>query len=820
VSAGRSFSTRLIAAVTLVAGAIIAGGLYLDYRIARARILEELAANTRAAIDGATARIGEMANGVEAAVRTVGDALEEVPSPEAADRLLGSLVSSNPHVTASALALAPEIAGAARGYAPYRYRLPGGRSGVLGRADLADAPKPYWEEVWFRLPRDTGAGLWVEPYVETTGLNASMITFAVPVYGAAGASSFIGVVTADVTLATLEPYLDDLALDSAGFGFLLSSSGVLIGAPVDEVVGQELTTVFPGIAAPRQETVPPPAASSGFVEAVPCPREEGECTLRLRPVGIGNWSVGVVYSEDRMLRPLQAYALRTLTIGLGMLVMLAVLISVVTRRLTRPLISLADASGAIARGDLDVALPEVRSNDEVGTLVGAFDRMRTDLAGYIDEVARNAAQRSRLEGEMAAAAEIQRAMLPQGGQAEYRADGLALWAALRPARAVGGDLYSFNAEGGQLRFAIGDVSDKGVAAALFMARAIALIGQWEAQQPAVPPHVALRQINASLSQDNERCMFVTLTLGILDPASGRLCFASAGHCAPLLLRNACVAEVPQERGPPLALAEDLAYPDNVLELAAGDRLIFYTDGFDEAQNPDDEAFGLERLRAQVEESEDRPLPEAGSRLFQAIETFADGRGQHDDMTLLQIDVPGADRTPLQADFRAFRLNDALVADTRSWLEEHWRSQGLDEERLGELCLIVEELVCNVRSHSGLGAGDELSLGLERFSDRVELVCSDAGRPFDPLTQSRGAELGLDTDAAAIGGLGVHLVKRLTDEQFYRREDGHNILRLRIGLAPAERFAEAATPAAKVSAEVNAETDARTTETIPSQEGKQ
>lgn len=796
----RSLTTRLITSVTLVAGAIIAAGLYLDYRIARERILEDLTINARSAVDGAVGRIAEMTTGVEASVRTVADALSAAPTPETTDRVLASLVRGNPHIAASALAFDPIGTESPEGRAPYRYRRPDRYAGELGRADLATAAAPYWEEPWYTLPREAGEARWIEPYFETTGLHAPMITFAAPLYRSSGSSPFFGVLTADVTLATLAPYLNDLALDSAGFGFLLSSGGVLIGAPEDDVIGQTISSVFPGVPSLAQSEGQSLVAPSGFTGSVPCPRDAGQCTLRLRPVDQGIWTIGIVYSQERLLEPLRSYALRTLAIGLIMLTLMAVLTAAITRRLTRPLINLADASGDVARGRLDVSLPQVRGDDEIAKLVDAFDHMRKDLATYIEEVAKNAAQRSRLEGEMAAAADIQRAMLPQGGRARMDKDGLRLWAELRPARAVGGDLYSFAFEGGTLRFAIGDVSDKGIVAALFMARAIALIGQWEAQDTAVSPGAALREMNHSLAQDNERCMFVTLTLGSLDLRSGRLRFASAGHPPPLLLRDGVARDVEQRRGPPLALADDLEFPVNELDLAAADRLVFYTDGFDEAQNPSDATFGLNRLQGQILASEDLPLDEAGRRLFRAVDTFAGHRDQHDDMTLLQIEVSRSESGAPWADTQSFALGTELVATTRAWLEVQGRRQGLGENRLGELSLVLEEMVCNVRNHSGLNADDELTLGLAAYPDRVELTCADSGKPFNPLTEATGAELGLNTEETAIGGLGVHLIERLTDAQSYQREGERNILRVHIarettGQGVRSETSEMATPPA-------------------------
>ena len=776
---GRSFTTRLIVPVTVAAAVVIALGLLLDYRLARARILADLEARASTAVDAATARIGELATGVESAVRLLGDTLTAMPDEAEAGRLLRGVVDSNPHIFASALAADPSSAPDTQAHAPYLYR----GDGVLIEADLATARDPYWEEDWFTRPRDAARALWVEPYFEPTGARVLMTTFSAPLYGdEASGRGFFGVVTADVSLPGLYRYLDALGVDGAGFGFLVTAGGALIGAPTGAVIGEPLSTVFPPATAAAWRAWLADGRPGTVASQVPCPRGSGTCELRIRAVQDSAWSVGIVYARDAVLTPLRRYAWRSFTIGVVMLGLLGLLVGIIARRLTRPLVDLAAASEAIARGHLDVPLPMARGDDEVAHLVTAFDSMRHDLDDYIRRVKEAAAERSRLDGELGAARDIQSAMLPQGGTAVFDDGRIALWARVRPARAVGGDLYSFERRGDLLLFAIGDVSDKGIPAALFMARAIGLVQQWESQPSAVPPDVALQQINDSLTRDNDSCMFLTLTLGIVDLRQRTLLFASGGHAPPLLLRDGSVSRVTQERGPALGLQAGLLFPRNELALQSDDRVVLFTDGFDEARDDLDRELGADALCAFVARGDRLPLVDAGNALFDGVDRFANGARQHDDMTLLLLELPGQRRAPLQADHRSFAIDEALVAAARDWLAERWPALALPAAALHDMQLVLEEVLCNVRNHSGLSAGDGLALSLERYDDRVELVCTDPGRAFDPLSEANGATLGAPIDDVQIGGLGVHLITRLTDEQSYRRDDERNILRLRKYLA--------------------------------------
>ncbi|EAQ97499.2 SpoIIE family protein phosphatase [Congregibacter litoralis] len=788
---GRSFTARLVIPVALVAAVVIATGLFIDYRISRAQIAAGLEANARNSIAAAVLRIQELTRGLESSLRFLGEAMEEVPDEARMDKVLRSLLDSNPEVFAAAIALDPAYSPSPSGLAPYRYR----RGSELMSADLASAAALYWEEPWFASIRDTGAPAWVEPYFESTGAMVELATFSVPLHRNTpdGGQTFIGVATIDIRLRDLYEYLEDLRVDDRGFGFMLTSRGTLIGAPDGRVISAPLSEVLHGDAVSDWQSWLQRTKASGGHTTVSCPDGNEICQLRIANVEGVAWSVGIVYSEASLLQPLHSYQVRVLIVGAGMLLLVALVIGIVARRLTAPLLELADASRSIARGELDVALPEADGDDEVSQLVTAFDGMRQDLGQYLRDLEAAAVQRSRMDGELGAAREIQMAMLPQGGQAEFHHEALTLWARVRPAKAVGGDLYAFQQLGQYLLISIGDVSDKGVPAALFMARAISLIQQWEVQPAPVPPHIALQQLNEALTRDNESCMFLTLFIAVLDLQSLELLFASGGHTAPVLLREGQSHVIAQERGPALGLQEGLSFPANSIQLQRDDRLVIYTDGFDEAQDIRDELLGEDRLYEILAQPDNLPLNEAGEAIFAAVDTFVAGAPQFDDMSLMLLEIPGERRAPLQAERSSLGIDDSLPGEAARWLEEQWQAQGLPESKLHDMQLVLEEVVCNIRDHAQTEANASLSLGLERFVDRVELECVDPGHAYNPLADAQRSTLGQNTEDASIGGLGLHLITQLTSRQSYHREEGRNILRLRIDLAsPAEHDTPAPT----------------------------
>lgn len=771
---GRSFSARLIVPLTVAAALIITGGLLIDYRLSRARILASLDADAEQAMVSSAQRLREMSLGVETALRALAPVVREPLPGEDIDALLAGVVDSNPHIFGAGVALAPRRSPGGRGYAPYLHR--NGEARV--RRDLAAAVQPYWEAPWFTGARDLGRPLWAEPYFDRGGGEVLMITFALPLFDRAG--RFLGVASADVALTELRLYLEPLRIDSAGFGFLLTAGGTLIGAPQGRMIAaplQQALDLPPGVTPIAWHSREGQDAAQAVDGVVRCPRDPGECRVRLRLAGDTGWATGVVYSEDLLLRPLRDYETRVVTVGAAMLLLLMVAVSMIARRLTRPLVGLARASEAVARGVLDVPLPRASARDEVGQLLSAFDSMRRDLGDYIAQIEQAAALRSRMEGELSAARDIQMAMLPQGGTARVRGTLVDLWARVRPARAVGGDLYSFQRYPDRLLFCVGDVSDKGVPAALFMARAISLIQQWEVQASTAPPHLALRQLNDVLCRDNDSCMFLTLTLGVLDKSTLLLSYASAGHGAPLLLRDGQVSPLQQEAGPALGLREALEFPLNQLQLRRGDRLALHTDGFDEARDGANHMLGEAALRRLLQAQDDLPFDALGEALFAAVDAYTGDARQFDDMTLLLLELRGHRIQPLQAAQAGFVIDEALPAGAQQWFRAQWRVLRLPPAMLPDMLLVLEEIVCNVRDHAAVAPGTSLALSLERYRSRVEIECRDPGVACNPLREARRAELGRETLAAEVGGLGLHLIEALTDAQSYRREDGQNILRV-------------------------------------------
>lgn len=772
---GGSITTRLIALLTLCAAIIIGVGMLVDFHLSRKTLLETLQRESDETIRSVIVDIEQWLEGVKSSTLLLARVIQQREySKQGLEQILRDAVEVNPDILGAAIALAPDQASTELGFAPYYFR----RGGQLQYNSLAGSDHNYQREAWFLNAVAAGRPVWAEPYYDTAGAEVLMTTYAVPVYreGPTGQRFLYAVVTADVALAELHDNLQRLGLGRSGFGLLLSRSGVILSGRNPANIMRHYSETITGEPDQTKWQGMFDAALQGQVvsQQLTCIDRQGQCVMRLGSLESTGWPVGVMYSEDEMTAPLRSFQLKTGLIGFFTLLLMAAAVIIVARRLTRPLSALALASDRIARGDLEAPLPVASGDDEVARLIHSFTAMKHDLKSYIADLEAATARRSRLEGELGAARDIQMAMLPPGGDALQPDEACHLWARVLPARSVGGDLYYYHRHGRMLFIAVGDVSDKGVPAALFMARAISLI-----QQLAVTadnPGVALAALNTALASGNDNCMFVTLFLGVLNLDNLELEFGSAGHTAPSLLRGSAISSLAQDQGPAMGLAANLKFPLNSLQLQPGDRLAIFTDGIDEAFNEDNEMFGIERCNETLLASRTLPPAGAGADLFDRLASFAGNTPQSDDIGLLLLDIAVKHEASLKISDE-FPRGPRLTSRVEKWLHEELAPLAPPGKALGELSLVVEEIVSNVDKYAGLPEDASILLSAEANNRQVEIEIRDRGIAFNPLKEAQQANLGAPIEDAEIGGMGVHLITALTDRQSYRREDGYNILRV-------------------------------------------
>ncbi|TDI45362.1 MAG: HAMP domain-containing protein [Acidobacteria bacterium] len=559
------------------------------------------------------------------------------PTEEELRATLQAFVQGDERIYGSAAAFVPSP----EPFSLYYYVAPDGQ---VRTADLAADDYRYWEKDWYAVPAASGQAQWSEPYVDEGGGEAWMVTFSVPFFNAVNAErKLLGVATADVSLQWLNDQVRDITVGETGYGIILSKEGAIISHPdasLMERTESALDMEIPDRPPEVEEIVTSMMrGESGFLPFTD--RYLGKRTrLTYAPIGHAGWSLAIVYPEDELLADVRAIFLTQLTLLIFGLVLLVGVVVTLSRRLTQPIKELAAGAGQLATGDLDAELPTPRSEDEVGALTQAFREMRDSLKTHIRELKETTAAKQKLESQLEIARKIQFDMLPKGGLGGDDAR-FELAATLVPARHVGGDLfYHFMMKDGRVAFLVGDVSGKGVPAALFMARTQTLFETIARSADSVGE--ALGRVNQSLQAENDAGMFVTVFAGVLDPKTGKLLCAAGGHDPPALIpgdgSKPRFLEI--EGGPLVGLLDGAVCPNNKLTLLPGDAIVISTDGVSEARNIDGEFFTEERLLDVVTGKSKASAAQTTADVLAAVRAFAGDAEQSDDITIMTLRYKG------------------------------------------------------------------------------------------------------------------------------------------------------------------------------------
>ncbi len=297
-------------------------------------------------------------------------------------------------------------------------------------------------------------------------------------------------------------------------------------------------------------------------------------------------------------------------------------------------------ASAICEEDLETY---TMGRDEIIKLFGqepalAIELIQTSIKRFIENLKAEIASRERIESELRIAQEIQASMLPSVFPQRKEFE---IFALMDPAKEVGGDFYDFFfVDEKKLCLVIGDVSGKGVPAALFMAISKTLI-KTEAKQGLSTDEV-LSVVNSILYPDNQACLFVTVFCAILDIETGELEFSNGGHNPPLVCDNTgCFDFIKVHSGFVIGVMDNFRCENQRLQLKPGDTIFLYTDGVTEAMNPQRQMFTEAKLKNCLGNLKDKNIKEMINFMRQEIFSFAQGEQQSDDITMLGLKYKGA-----------------------------------------------------------------------------------------------------------------------------------------------------------------------------------
>jgi sigma-B regulation protein RsbU (phosphoserine phosphatase) len=514
---------------------------------------------------------------------------------------------------------------------------------------------PRQREWYKRAALEPEKIFWTGPYSSIEN-NRSTITCSM---GVKAQGELIAVVMIDISPRSIS---DDFiaTLGTGGYAFIVNDKGELIAQEgiADKQLrwelGPEIEKKY------EQKLINSMIAGDKGIQRVIYNKEEVE--VAYSPLKTIGWSLGIamprkliVSSADKIKKTIkrdtelfQFYVDRFIqerggmyiTLGLILIVFVGCCAVWIARKMHIPILRLENGAAQIGQGNLDVNI-KVKSRDEFQDLAESFNNMTLDLKKHIEEFKQNVTVKEQMKRELAVAARIQRSMLPDKFPAFPGRDEVDVYAEMRPAKEVGGDFYDFLLiDENKMFFAVGDISGKGLPAAMFMARTITLL-RHEAIEKNSPDRIFLNAGN-ELEQNNDSCMFVTGVCGIIDVSTGETVIANAGHPPPFIRRDISFTELKMPKG---IVIGALPLTEGSFELLSfkmekGDSLILYTDGVSEAFNSRQEQFGEKRIGKALSGLAGANPKEQINAVIAAVEEFAGAAPQSDDITMLAIKYHG------------------------------------------------------------------------------------------------------------------------------------------------------------------------------------
>lgn len=627
----RSFSTRLSFNILLVVSILFVVALTVVAIFSHVLTTREAQKSATNMLNASIADIERTLAHVESSSQSAAWLAVENSQDEAyLYHITQKVVEENPYIIGSAIAFDTNHVNNRYQFAPYTYKEE--KTGVLKQRQLGENYN-YFASEWYRIPADSGEPYWSEPYFDEGGGDQMMATFSCPVKDSTG--RIFAVITADISLDWLADKVSSIRPYKNSHATLTSRKGVYLSKGNNIDLSEEtLLTTAQRVKDPKIIELSNKIMNgeTGCTQY----KYKGRPGFAVYGPLRNGWSLAITCPYKEVLKQTSHMHKVLLITGLIGLIILFFVCRYTIRKITQPITDFSSAAQSMAKGDFQAQLPEIKTEDEIHHLRDSFEYLQNSLTTYISELKETTKANERMESELNIAKAIQLGMLPKEfpSTEEYSIHGI-----MHPAKEVGGDLFDFRDKDGKLYFTIGDVSGKGVPAALVMAITLAACRFFNSMGLELDRLV--EQLNSNVSDNNDANMFATIFVGRMNFENRTLEYCNAGH-------NHIIV-IPPDSSPyylkakpnlAIGLFEDFSYQKEQLDVPAGTKLVLYTDGVTEAENKSQELYGNERLLDLVSSDAFRCLSaeEMTKNISDSVHAFAEGNKQNDDITILCISL--------------------------------------------------------------------------------------------------------------------------------------------------------------------------------------
>lgn len=641
--------------LVLVSVIMVAGGIW-EMQNVRHLVTEEIHGQANRSMQSATNDIDYHMMNVETAVNTAASyANLFIEHEDSLQMLMNRLIASNEDITAVTLLYeAHHFPEHGRYYAPTITRNP--LTQELERDEIGGPENDFCyletDSNWI-YTNERDSAYWCLPYLDTISTHRPMICYSVPVHDKK--DKLVAVLCADVDLRWISKVANNAKPYDFSEVYILSRDSHYICHPdsnavlmKDALMMEREENDLEGLKMTYEMLKGMKGCDTVSHSIFRVNPNEGDGLLKnlesivfYAPVKRVQWSVSLAIPLEKIMEmPNRLRSQMLIFLGI-MLFLIAIALYFVIRHQMRPIQTLAVSAKEVAKGNFHAPLPALKFRDEIFQLRTSFSKMQSSLAAYIEELKITTATKASFESELKVAHDIQMGMIPKTMPPFPDRTDVDLHAILKPAKDVGGDLYDFHIRDEKLFFCIGDVSGKGIPAALFMSMTRSLFRNITMNTSR--PSDIMTTLNRSLADGNEYNMFCTMFLGVLDLQTGELTYCNAGHNAPALINGSNCELMTTEVNVPLGVISDFPFEDNILTLNPGESMLLYTDGVTEAEDKDHALLGEEAMTATLEEclhkgtDSPRDMVEA---LTHRVHAHTDGAVQSDDITIMCVEYKG------------------------------------------------------------------------------------------------------------------------------------------------------------------------------------
>ena len=426
--------------------------------------------------------------------------------------------------------------------------------------------------------------------------------------------------------------------------------------------------------------------------------------------------------------------------------------------------------------------------DEISAAVGLFNKtgnfttpdikLAKAIAGHIGAQLENAmlhkeaVERTRLETEMDIARQVQTAILPQ---TIPQIKGVDVYATSIPAFEVGGDFFDvINRSDDSLIFALGDVTGKGMPAALLMSMTHTIIKSASRNMPFDYPHQVLDRLNHDMAADFTNVgMFTTVMLGLVDCSARKLHFSNAGQSPIYHIPAQSEPVLLEAQDIPVGILDSVQYSTQSLDLAYGDIFVAASDGFPESRNPGGEMYGYERIKNLFSVSRKLPAKQIAEALLTDVNAFCGTHPQDDDRSIVVIKFEKPDENKIM-----FNESLTIHAEYKALREPCERLRillkrsGVPEETISLCELALQELLANLVDHAYEGnPNGQITVRMAGSREQIAIQTEDTGIPANVNLE----EIHMPApEELAEGGYGIAIIRTLIDEVQYKSLQGKNI----------------------------------------------